>query len=187
MALNSTPLVQLDLTKAPDQLIIDLINKDNGTDLKIGELTFGVPVLNSTNSKHNSKVKATASDKAYYSGSVSIHYNRIDIAKVIGDKSTRFVITDERMISDIIAAIDARYSTRLTPNDYVDGPLPSFDPANTSDIRDIELVANPLSLVYINKITLSLDRGVINLSTVLVNLILQGLTYTPNDDIYLSL
>ena len=187
MALNTIPMVPLDLTKPPDQLIIDLINKDNGTDLKIGELTFGVPVLASLNSKHNSKVKATATTKSFYSGSVNLHYNRIDISKVIKNLSTRFDITTEQTISDLITAIDARYSLKLTPNDYVDGPLPGFSGTDPNELENFELVANPLSLVYINKLLLSVDRSSVILGTILIHLYLDGLTYIPNDELYLSL
>jgi len=185
MAINSVPMVKLDLTKPPGQLIIDLINNDNGTELKADELSFGIPEL--ATGRHNSKVKATATENSIYSGSVTLHYNRIDIGLIPQDRSTVFEISDEVNLSDIIPEVDARYQLKLTPVDYIDAPLPRFLGNVPHEEKVVDLVAGPASLVFINKLKLTIERPAIDLRDIIKTLILNGLTYIAPPTQYLSL
>lgn len=168
-------MIPIDLTKPPEQLVIELVNKDNGTSIKLGDLVFGIPEL--SNGKHNSRVLATATPGSYYSGSVKINYNRVDISKVVKGRSTIFNLTDETKLSDLIPDIDERYELRLTPNDYLDSDLPIFTGADVTEELSVNLVANPKSLVFINSLKLTLERSAIDLRTLITNLIMNGLTY----------
>lgn len=169
---NSTPTLDLDYTKIPEQLVVDIINRDNGTSLKTDQLTFGKPELTLTG-RYNSKVKATAVVKKGLKGSTVIHYNRIDIGEIPDGRSTLFKISSERTISDLIPAIDAAYKLKLTPNDYVDAQLPP----NFDSIYPVDLVAAEQSLIFVNKLTFSVERPHIYLSDIITNVILRGLTY----------
>lgn len=182
MALNSIPVVAIDLTKPPEELVIDLINHDNGTQLTSAQLSFGIPEL--SNNIHNTRILATAKPNSHLRGSVSISYNRIDIGAIPNGRSTTFPITTEQKVSDLVPAIDAAYSLKLTPNDYIDGPLPTL-PHGTGQMGSVDLVASPNSLVFINKLSLSLDRPGILLSDIMTNLVLRGLNYiSPTPPVY---
>ena len=186
MVNNATPLVPIDLTKPPEQLVIELINKDNGTSIKLGDLTFGVPELLPTG-KHNSRVLATATPGSYYSGSVKINYNRIDISKIVRGRSTLFNIRNEKLLSELIPAIDERFELRLTPNDYIDTALPTFAANIPDEEKTVELVANPKSLVFIKSLKLTLERPAIDLTTLIKNILMNGLFYSAPAGQYLSL
>jgi hypothetical protein len=177
---NSIPFYPVDLTKTPEQLVVDLINTDNGTSFNPGQLVFGAPTLNPVNSRRNSKVRITAADKSYFTGSTIINYNRIDFDAITYGKSRVFQINTatQTKISDLIPAIDERFSLRLTPNDYIDGPIPVI--GNLPNEEDaLDLVAAPQSLVFINKLTLQVERlGGLLLSSMFNSRILNGLNYT---------
>ena len=184
MIINSIPLVKLDYKKTPSQLVIDLINNDNGTDFKDGELSFGKPEL--INKRHNSKVQVTPSSKSRYKGKATLKYNRIDIGQIPGERSKTFNVILEKTIADLIPAIDERYDLKLTVNDYLNGPLPEFS-GIPNEVLTVDLEANPLSLVFINKLPLSLEAGAIQLKRVITKLLLSGLSYTAPANLYLSI
>jgi hypothetical protein len=171
MAINSTPTLPLDYTKKPEQLVIDIINADNGTNIKENQLSFGIPEL--SNNIHNSRVVVSAKANSGLVGSTVVSYNRIDISKIPKDKPTVFHISSELDITDLVPIIDSRYSLKLTPADYVNTLLPVLDTLSGS----VDLVAADTSLVFINKLTLTLEKQGTTLSAAINNVILRGLTY----------
>jgi hypothetical protein len=177
MVINSTPFVHLDYTKKPEDLVTELINVDNGTSLSSNQIVFGIPEL--SEGTHNSKVVVSAAEDSYFTGSVQLSYNRVDIGDIPNGRSTVFLTTTEQYISDLIAAIDERYNLKLTPLDYVNALLPTI--GNVPNEEDsFDLVAANTSLVFINKLTLQIERaGGLLLSNVLRNILLNGLVYNP--------
>jgi hypothetical protein len=171
--INDVPLVPLDFTKAPEQLVIDMINNDNGTTLTTDQLTFGIPEL--SNGKHNSTVLVKAIENSKLKGSALIHYNRVDIGEIPNGRSTTFPVTTEVNLSDLVPAIDTAYNLRLTPADYINTALPSFSNIPNEELT-VDLVAANTSLIFINKLTLTVKHQVL-LSNILNKLILNGLNY----------
>jgi hypothetical protein len=153
--INDVPLVPLDFTKAPEQLVIDMINNDNGTTLTTDQLTFGIPEL--SNGKHNSKVLVRATENSKLKGSALIQYNRIDIGKIPNGRSTIFPVTTEIKLSDLVPVINIAYDLRLTPADYIDIALPSFSNIPNEKLT-VDLVAANTSLIFINKLTLTVEH-----------------------------
>lgn len=174
MAINSTPTLNLDYKKRPEQLVIDIINADNGTSLKESQLSFGIPEI--SNNKYNSRVIVSAKANTGLAGSAVVEYNRIDISKIPKGRSTLFQVQSELNVSDLVPAIDARYDLKLTPLDYIDGPLPALN-HNSNGRENIDLIAASTSLVFINRLSLTLERPGILLSSVIQNVFLRGLNY----------
>ena len=178
MIINSYPFVKLDYTLPPEQLVVNLINNDNGTEFTPNMLVFGIPVL-LYKGKHNSKVKVSAAAKSRFTGSTFLTYNRVDLEDVAIGKSTLFDVDarTQKKISDLIPAIDARYSLKLTPADYVDGPLPAITDEVVGQ-ETVELVAANTSLIFINKLILQIElAGQIMLIKIIKNIYLSGLKY----------
>lgn len=179
MAVNDIPTVVLDYTKPPEQLVVDIINNDNGTSLTPDMVTFGTPVLLDGSGKYNSQVVATATDKSIYRGSTTISYNRIDIGDIPAGRPTIFPVFQEVNISDLIPKIDEAFNLALTPADYIDALLPTFLDNIPNEEKPFDLFAAPTSLIFLNKLTLRVHRPAINLLLAIPNVILSGLTYTP--------
>jgi hypothetical protein len=178
MIVNSKPLVKIDYKRPPAELVIDLINKDNGTKFTTEQITFGIPKL-TLNGRHNTEVIVKATARSYFTGQTKLKYNRVDIADIPGDRSTVFEINTsiETQLSDLIPAIDARYDLALTPEDYVNIPLPAIG-AGVNEQDVVILKAALTSLVFINELNLQITRaGQVLLSTVINHPMLIGLFY----------
>lgn len=176
MFINSIPMVPLDYTKPPEDLLVDIINVDNGTTLVSKDLVFGVPEL--SNSKHNSSLVITASKATKLKGSTTIFYNRVDIADIPDGRSTLFLVDQSQtMMADLIPQINAAYNLNLTSRDYINTTIPKFNKTAKST-ETVELVMANTSLIFLNKLTLTLELSAISLTELLINTILDGLYYT---------
>jgi hypothetical protein len=170
-----------DLTKDPTAIIIDLINFNNGTSLAPQNFSFGLPSV-PVSDIHNTQIALTALPHSGLSGSATILYNRIDFEQVPEGRNTKFNIGSALRVSDLIPAINATYHIRLTPDDYVDGLLPVLDRNAINSETPFYLVAGSNSLIYCNKVLLSIvDTGLppnpVLLSDIIVNTVLSGLNY----------
>ena len=173
---NSIPRIPLDYRKPAEQLVLEIINIENGIELTTKDISIDKPISTPT-ALRNTKVALIAKPGSKLKGTVLISYNRVAMSHIAKDKSTEFPITNETKISDLIPAIDSRYNTRLQPVDYIDGPLPNIN-ALSNNSGSIDLVAGPDSLVFIDKLSLSIHRTGIMLNQVLSNFMLNGLTYS---------
>lgn len=165
-----------DFTKAPEQIIVDLINHDNGTALTTDLLAFGLPSVLAVG-PHNTKVTTTAKPGSVYVGSVDISYNRVDLATIPGARSVVFPQTPALKISDIVEALNTRYQLNLTPVDYVDADLPVFTDTVPHSELPFTLQAGVDSLIFIGSVVLRILRSDILLSDVIINRSLNGLVY----------
>jgi len=176
MEVNSRPLVSIDYKKPPEELVVELINKDNGTKFTTTQISFGIP--KSIRGKHNSELVVQATKGSYFTGKVKLKYNRIDIEDIPNRQSRLFLVNGETTLADLIPAIDARFNLNLTPADYINIILPTTG-NGPNEKEHFFLEAAETSLVFINKVRLEIERaGQVILSTVLKNLVLSGLVYT---------
>jgi hypothetical protein len=167
-----------DFTKAPTEIVIDLINYDNGTALRYDELEFGLP--EAITGGHNTTVEVTAVEGvSSYSGSVQITYNRVDLATVPGVRSRGMLVPPEgaTTISDIVDQINTRYAINLTPDDYFDDPLPDVWSHPADEQVPFTLRAKPESLIWIGQVDLTVYHEPVRLSDVIKKVVLSGLVY----------
>lgn len=166
--------VVTDFTKAPEQILLDLINNDNTSALTTAQVTLGTP--STSGGAENTSVTLTAVAGSGYSGSQTVTYNRVDIATVPGSRPTEFPVGSATKISDMLPQINAQYQINLTAADIVDATLPTFD-GTPNEVKTFELVMAAGALVYLNQVTLSIHANDIPLTTVITNTALNGLTY----------
>lgn len=165
-----------DFTKSPEQIIVDLINYDNDTNLLPHLLTFSKPLPRTGSS--NTHLIATAIPSAHYTGSVTLDYNRINFADVPGARSINISIGTATQISDLIPQINRKYRLNLTPEDYINFQLPRFNSDDDEESQPFSLVAAPDSLIFINSVVLNIIKDGIYLSSVITKRILNGIMYT---------
>lgn len=182
MPLTFPQLAVSDFTKLPVEILIDLINFSNGTALPPDMLTFGEPT-ELTVGAHNTTVVGTAKPGAYYTGSVTLTYNRVDLETIPGVRSTTFEIGNATTIADLVEKINAAYQLNLQPEDFVDAELPTLSDPVSNQEMPFDLVAGPKSLIYRNKVTLNVYRADVALSSVIVNTVLSGLIYRQPDEL----
>lgn len=171
-----------DFTKPAQQIIVDLVNNDNTTALTPGLLTFGLPSVPTGSPARDTDLTLTAIAGSGYTGSVTVHYNRVNLADVPGARSTDFPLGDAVNVSDLIPEINAAYGIALsntvdpTHPDFTDGALPTFTGEPNED-HTFPLIADADSLVWENQVTLSVHGNDIPLDTVVTSTTLNGLTY----------
>lgn len=168
-----------DFTKAPDQIVVDLINHSNpGAALTPALLNFGIPTLATGETPpRNSELELTAAVGSGYKGAVSVQYDRLNLQGFVAAGATlELPIGNATRFSDLIPEINAALGINLTANDYNDGDLPEFE-GTPNEVQEATLIVNADSLVYLGSLVINLIAEDIELSAVITNLVLEGLNY----------
>lgn len=169
-----------DFTKVSAEILVDLINEDNpGHGFTTGILQFGLPVAPAGGSPaRNTELVVSAAADSGYSGSVTVLYNRVDMAEIPGLNNKIFPAGNAVNVSDLIPEINARYHINLQPSDYVDAALPPFTGEPNEDLN-FQVTANSDSLVWFGNVILTITANDIPLNTVITTTTLNGLNYVP--------
>lgn len=168
-------MVITDFKKLPKQIIVDLINFDNDTNLEVDLLTFDVPVV--TETKFNTSLVVTSVPDSNYIGSVTLKYDRIDINTIIGVHGVNIPVGTARKISDLIPAINKRFGINLTTDDYFDSALPVLE-ESLDEIKSFNVLMQPKSLIYLKELNLFAVKTELLLSSVITRRVLNGFTYS---------
>lgn len=121
-AIDETPFIP-DLTEDPEEVLVDLINHENGTQLTGDDVD--VSQLNTYTGIRSNNTVATivAVPNRPVSGTINVGYSRINIA---GYKNSSNVIPVKIPLDgtweDVIAAINVRCKLNLTEDDYIANP-----------------------------------------------------------------
>lgn len=175
------------LTKAPAEIILDMIKATHAGDAKVAGLTtqlvtFGLPTAASgQNPTRNTQLTVSSVEGSGYAGDVVITYNRLTFDQVVKTKDKVFTLGDATKVSDLVAEINARYNIALTADDYVDADLPAFT-GEANEKHTFNLTANADSLIFIGSIELTVKGENIALSDVITTTEMNGLT-PPEDDV----
>lgn len=180
MTINAPLMATIDLTKSPKEIIVDLINLDNGTTLTADSLLLGTPVP-SNNIRYNTSLVLTATSTLKAQGSVTIKYNRKNLQDfTIAPNNLKFELGSATTISDLVDAINAEYSINLTSDDYVDADLPTLVELGHYEEKTFTLSAKPISLIYVDEVDLIVFRprvDGISITSLFAQTVLNGLTY----------
>lgn len=141
----------IDYSKLPNDIIVDLINLDNGTQLTSGLLSFSDPKP-LTEGPCNTLVIASAAPNSGFRGSVTFFYNRRPITDMVGVQSLDFFIGTAQSWREMIPLINFRFGIHLTLNDIIDGPIKVNEGQTLSAI----LKMAPTSLIYLGELTTNL-------------------------------
>jgi hypothetical protein len=135
----------MDYTLPPEALLLELINRTNGTTFTLAQLAFGPPIpLTGANDVRNTAVMASPLEASAFMNAVTLRYDRLDFAVLAQDRSTQFERAGALTIADLLPQINARYGVALTASDIVDSALP---PAGAEPV-EIVLQALQTSLVW---------------------------------------
>jgi hypothetical protein len=166
----------IDFNRAPEAILVDMINQTNGSTLTPESVFFGVPeVVPGVSPVRNTQITVTARPSLTVSGQQVITYDRVSLADVPGSRSKLFARGLASRVSQLIPSINAAYGILLTDADYLDEalPLPKF----SGEIVSFALVAAPNSLVYRGSVVLKTQRPAQQLGDVLSVLSMNGLGY----------
>lgn len=171
----------IDLTKLPEEILVDLINRDNGIALTYDSVSFKIPAPLPTGSARNTEVVVYAKRGSGMRGEVKVWYNRLNIAEVIEEVDPVFDLGTAARIRDLIPEINQRYGINLTHEDYIDAELPSTA-GGFGNTYTITFQIAPNSLTYFGTkdfIIRTNEAEGIWLHTVITDRVLNIFSYTP--------
>lgn len=177
-----------DLTKAPKQIILDLVNAKTGKGFTEAMFDWvGKTVVEATGK--NTSLTLTAVEGSGYTGEQTIHYNRPHLGTDVGaafvasgnaqnPRDLVFTIGDGTKKSSLIPEINSRLGINLTTDDYEDGDLPTFS-GELNEEHDVQIVVKADSLIFTGSITIQLKAEDIDLATAIPDVEMDGLVYAP--------
>lgn len=129
-----------DFTKDPQQIIVDMLNAANGTTLRVDQLSFGVPTVNSAaDAKRNTRLVIAGVPAQGVEGSIEVQYNRVAIDTVPGVRLRDFSEVTSR--AELVAAINARYAINITNSDCdLVGPMLDYNTPVSLPMLDSSLI-----------------------------------------------
>lgn len=148
------------LNKASKEIILTLINQANGTLFSATDLTFGTPVIAPIGSTRNTDLDITGTGTTAFTGPVTVHYNRVDLAVLFANQTVEVPdFGNFTNHSDLLPSINAQFGLGLTIDDIQDQPIAYSSP----DFPFIEsIVANVNSLAYTGTFDLGLTDAFAN-------------------------
>ena len=111
-----------DFTKTSDNIVLDLINEQNGTALTLAMID--TKVVGDPDTK-TGQLLVTAKPTSGYRGSVALNYNRIMLAEMFGafiPEGDAVEVDNSMTVAEVIALVNTRYGVNLTEKDiYANG------------------------------------------------------------------
>lgn len=162
--------------QAPAQVLLDLINADNTTNLPLSAVSFGAPTaVDPEATGLITNVTASATLGSGYSGSQTFTYNRVGLEFMNVNEPDLVIETEETSIHALIPYLNTTFGIQLTADDIEDGVVPAQQP----DVNQpLTITAKAGSLVWAGSVVLQLTLPLIPLNTVLTVTALDGL-YPP--------
>lgn len=112
-----------DFTKEGVVVLVEKINKTNGTKFVPFDLNLGKPVV-LVNQTKNTGIVVTALPSSGYSGAMLLRYDRVEIALALGSlHGATLPIGSLTSSRDLIPEVNRLAGTRLVPQDIVDTRL----------------------------------------------------------------
>lgn len=166
--------------KTPKQVILDLIKAKNPAASVLTEaaLVFALPAASdgTESTPRNTQMEVSAAEGSGYAGEVLIKYDRLLMEDVVNTQDRNFPIGSATKVADLIDAINTRYKINLGEGDYVDDDLPEFTGGVANETHDFTLTITADALLFQNTVTLTLVGEDVDLSTIITDPVLDGLT-----------
>lgn len=188
-----------DYTKDPDEILVDLVNSENGrsftvNDLLLSNLAIAPDPVSGRETFNNvrTSLRIDAAPNSGYTNGVDIKYNRVNLRNVFpnnDDDSTRYpTSTDDGIklegrtsLVELLPEINERYQINLKPGDIYDLPLPTFDGAPPYDPVYIRFEIQSGHKIFIGGVQIQILPDTWDLSNLQFTE-LNGLYYPNGDD-----
>lgn len=168
--------MKYDLSKLPEQILVDMINQDNGLNLTPDILSFGLPTPSRTLDGRNTMVTVSAQPGTRVSGEVALHYSRLPLDSTAVGKNHVFKADGALTVAQLIPAINERFGINLQSSEYQNAQLPAFDGIVGHEQMPFALNASLHSLVFIGSVTLVLSFLVVSLADIILDTDLGDIT-----------
>lgn len=124
------------------EVLVDLINANDGLTATVADVTFGDPVrVTDPNPPRNTRVAITANTESGFYGVKTVHYNRMHISEVGTIEVERGAANSHIAL---LPAINTKYGLFLTADDIIDQVIP----VGETGLITVNLQINPNSLSF---------------------------------------
>lgn len=164
-----------DFTLEPKEVVLQLINSDNGTALLMSQVDFNTPRVNTeVDIPRNTEILVFAITGRGYTGQQMMYYDRVPLSDFLDGNILSLSKNEAVGVSNLIPQINSILKINLTASDYIDQELPEFDSPYQEPI-EVEIFAKAESYVYQDSFILTLSPGSMSLEKAVVVKYLGGL------------
>lgn len=139
----------IDYTQPAKQILIDLINRKNGTNLRAQDFSISDPEVE-INAEIGTDTKVTLTPLAgsgYY-GVRSQYYSRLNVDTIFGAQPITIQPTTETTLLEFLPQINAFYGIHLKNEDIYDTAIPAYDVNHPTTPRSVTLAIKPTSYFF---------------------------------------
>lgn len=140
-----------DLTLPPETILMNMLNLVNAATLPqpltTDECVFGDPSPFGGTGANTQIPFGTTNPAVFGTGTVTVHYTRIDVSKVVAPAQPATVAT---MMSGALAAINTEYGLNIQASDIIDAPI-------TNGVGNLNI--KPTSMIYAGNIQLTFSSS----------------------------
>lgn len=151
--------VALDITKAPEQILMDKFNAINALNLTVDDWVFGEPE-SSTLPDYNTKVVLSPKITSQWFASFTLYYNRMNIETILDNDLVSVPRGNATMLSEVMTDLNTLYGLNIQPEDYFDTPLSILDPQDPDAEVPVTFSCKPGSFLFYGSYQLTLNRVV---------------------------
>ena len=139
----------IDYSQPSTKILFDLINRKNGTNLRVQDFVISEPAVNiNTATQTDTSVILTPIAGSGYYGTREVKYKRMDVDSVFGLMAMPTQPTTETTLYEYLSQINAFYGIHLKEEDIYDAPIPAYDPEHPTAARTVTLVVKPTSYFF---------------------------------------
>ena len=153
------------------ELLTGLINQVNVKQWLENELVFAQPTP-VVGQDWNTAISVTAVEDQIYTGTVSVQYNRVNLATIVGEDSTDFDLNGAYdNATDLAPILVGRFGCLIDATDLVSAPLPAPD---EDGVVTVIIQAHPNSLLWRGQLSITLTPVVVPIDTLIATTELDG-------------
>lgn len=160
-----------DFSKSADEIILDLINDTNVSDLTLLQIQYGSPAA--IEGAHNTQLQVNGVLGSGIGGQVTVTYNRLPIQLFVPAEGLDITDPDAVLFSELIPVINQRLGIRLSENDIVDDLIGDW--AGVPDeTKTLSIQMSPDALCFIDALPVTLRSDQVLLSAIWTQPVLDG-------------
>lgn len=166
------------LNKVGKDLLLDLLNAENGTTFTFNDVMFSNPVvITNPLTFRNTKVAINAKAGGQYFGTKVVDYHRIDVAVLFKPQYRRVVGVGVELSTDLVPILNARFGLALETGDIIAEPIDT-----TTLPVTYRLKMAPNCYAFIGEVDLDLIQDLPDLNDLITVDLLDGFHY-PSDPV----
>lgn len=165
-----------DFTKEDDQIVLDLVNHDNETNLSLEQVTLAASASDGVG---HTTLTVNAVPGSGYSGSHQVEYDKINIQAFVDVMVPDGLVVQQGNavnISDLLPDINTALGTNIAAPTIVDSELVWEGTPNELLVAELLFTASG-SKVYYGSVSFLVDNNEIPLSSAITTTVLSGLNY----------